>query len=70
MSPTDSVAEGVGVLTAGVDLATEPGRTAMAALRWEAEGAFLESLDLGVDDHQITRAASLYDKPGIDCPLG
>jgi predicted nuclease with RNAse H fold len=58
------------VITVGVDLATEPAKTAMAVLRWSATGAALQSLVLDVDDAAITNAATDADKLGIDCPLG
>jgi predicted nuclease with RNAse H fold len=58
------------VITVGVDLATEPAKTAMAVLRWSATGAAVQSLVLDVDDAAITNAATHADKLGIDCPLG
>jgi predicted nuclease with RNAse H fold len=58
------------VITVGVDLATEPAKTAMAVLRWSVTGAAVQSLVLDVDDAAITNAATDADKLGIDCPLG
>lgn len=58
------------MITVGVDLATEPAKTAMAVLRWSVTGAAVQSLVLDVDDAAITNAATDADKLGIDCPLG
>lgn len=58
------------MITAGVDLATEPRGTALAVIDWSPRGATLLSLDLGVDDALILRTAASVDKLGIDCPLG
>ncbi len=65
--PGASVGE---VITAGVDLATEPERTALAVLEWTGSGATLTSLSLGVDDEQIVDVALSVAALGIDCPLG
>lgn len=56
--------------TAGIDLATEPGGTAFASIRWEAGRAVVTSLSVGIDDDFIVSAASDFDKVGVDCPLG
>ena len=56
--------------TAGIDLATEPGATAFAAIEWEAGKAVVTSLSVGIDDDFIVAAASDFDKVGVDCPLG
>lgn len=58
------------MITTGVDLATEPAKTGMATIRWDADGALLTSLRLGVDDGAIVDAAATSTKLGIDCPLG
>ncbi|CAN5885531.1 DUF429 domain-containing protein [soil metagenome] len=58
------------MITAGVDLATEPVATALAVIEWSTHGATLVSLDLGVDDAWILHTAASVDKLGIDCPLG
>lgn len=58
------------MLTVGVDLATQPSRTGIAAVRWEDGHATVESLNLGVTDDDIVRAASASDSLGIDAPLG
>lgn len=56
--------------TAGVDLAAESKRTAMAVIEWTAESARLERLDLNVDDAEITQAAEEVAKLGVDCAFG
>ncbi|MFB9471504.1 DUF429 domain-containing protein [Nonomuraea salmonea] len=58
------------VLTAGVDLAAEPPRTAVAWLDWSPGRAHLTRLDLGADDATCLEAMLTADKTGIDCPLG
>src|SRR3954466_4235878 len=57
-------------MTVGVDLATEPAKTAMASLEWHRRSATVSQLLLGVTDAHITRAAGNATKVGIDCPLG
>ena len=52
------------MITVGVDLATEPAKTAIAVLRWSATGAAVQSLVLDVDDAAIANAASDADKLG------
>lgn len=61
---------GPGMITTGVDLATEPAKTGMATIQWDADGALLTSLRLGVDDDAIIDAATTSTKLGVDCPLG
>lgn len=56
--------------TAGVDLAAESKRTAIAVIEWTAESAQLEGLNLNVDDAEITLVADEVTKIGIDCALG
>ena len=58
------------MITAGVDLATEPARTALATVRWSSGRASVLSLSLGVDDANIAEAALSAAKLGLDCPLG
>ncbi len=69
--PAAPVATSVGrVITAGVDLATEPERTALAVLDWNESGARVTVLSVGVDDDQVVRTAEQVTTLGIDCPLG
>lgn len=58
------------MLTAGVDLSTEPATTALATIEWVAGAAVVRSLRLGVNDDMITEAARAAVKLGLDCPLG
>ena len=58
------------MLTAGVDLATEPGGTALATIEWDAGAAVVRSVSVGVDDNAILAAAGQVEKLGLDCPLG
>jgi predicted nuclease with RNAse H fold len=58
------------VITAGIDLATEPPGTAVATIHWSSGAATVTSLQLGVDDDGILDAAAAADKLGLDCPLG
>lgn len=56
--------------TAGVDLAADARRTALAVVAWTAGAARVETLTLGVDDAQIADAATGVTRIGIDCALG
>ena len=58
------------MLTAGVDLAAEAKRTAVAVVEWNAGQATLISVCRGADDDVILNAMAKADKVGIDCPLG
>lgn len=56
--------------TAGVDLAADERRTALAVIVWESGGARVERLTVGVDDDEIADAATAVTRIGIDCALG
>ncbi len=58
------------MITAGVDLATEPASTALATVQWTPAGASVLTLSLGVDDASIAEAATTAAVLGLDCPLG
>jgi predicted nuclease with RNAse H fold len=58
------------VRTVGVDLATQPSNTALAALDWTAGTATLTSLILPASDAAIVDAVLAADWAGIDAPLG
>jgi len=58
------------MLTAGVDLAAESARTAMAIVKWSSTGAVVTELGLGVDDKSIVDTMADVEKLGIDCPFG
>ncbi len=54
----------------GVDLATEPARTAVAVLGWDDGKAVVEDLRIGADDEAVLAALAAADKAGIDAPFG
>lgn len=56
--------------TAGVDLAADISRTALAVLEWTGGGAVVRDLVLGVTDDDIVAAATGTDRTGVDCPFG
>ncbi|HEV7207379.1 MAG TPA: DUF429 domain-containing protein [Mycobacteriales bacterium] len=58
------------MLTAGVDLATEPSATALAIIEWSSVSAVVRSVRLDVCDDQIVEATGSALKLGVDCPLG
>jgi hypothetical protein len=64
------------MFTAGVDLAAEPRRTALALIHWvpgtgtTPGAAHLTELQLGVTDSTIVDAAARVHKVGIDCAFG
>jgi predicted nuclease with RNAse H fold len=58
------------VITAGVDPAAQPGRTAVAAIKWTAGRAVIEDAACRADDEDILQVVKRADKTGIDCPFG
>ncbi|WP_425308122.1 DUF429 domain-containing protein [Ammonicoccus fulvus] len=58
------------MITAGLDLAADPSRTALAVIEWSDTGALVRSLRLGVDDEEVRHLAPTVAMLGIDCPLG
>jgi predicted nuclease with RNAse H fold len=58
------------VITAGVDLAAQPERTAVAAISWTAGRAVIEDVAYRADDEDILQVARRAGKTGIDCPFG
>ncbi|MEU8361248.1 DUF429 domain-containing protein [Nonomuraea sp. NPDC048882] len=58
------------MLTAGIDLAAEPPRTAVAWLTWSSNGAQVTRLELGAKDDLLIEAITAATKTGIDCPFG
>jgi predicted nuclease with RNAse H fold len=58
------------MLTAGIDLAAEPARTALAVITWDGGKAVIDELVCGADDDVILAALADVDKAGVDCPLG
>jgi predicted nuclease with RNAse H fold len=57
-------------MTVGVDLAAEPGDTAVAFLDWSQAAVSLSELVLDVDDAALVAFTTQADKVGVDCPLG
>jgi predicted nuclease with RNAse H fold len=58
------------VITAGVDLAAQPERTAFATIKWTAGRAVIEDVAHRADDEVIIQVVKRADKTGIDCPFG
>lgn len=59
------------MITTGIDLASQPDRTAACVIDWrEGHGIVVELQSRGVDDRQITALISSSDWTGIDVPLG
>lgn len=58
------------MLTVGVDLATQPTKTAMASIEWLEGGARVVGLDLRVPDAAILDSALHAEIVGIDAPFG
>lgn len=56
--------------TAGVDLAADERRTALAVITWTAGAARVDRLSVGVGDDDIVDAALGVTRIGIDCALG
>jgi predicted nuclease with RNAse H fold len=58
------------VITAGVDLAAMPERTALASIEWARTRAVVRDLVCPADDGVILGAIGQAGKTGIDCPFG
>lgn len=56
--------------TLGVDLASQPKRTATCLIRWGRGSARVESLSLGATDGDLHELFRRADKIGIDAPFG
>ncbi|GAA1145538.1 DUF429 domain-containing protein [Nesterenkonia lutea] len=56
--------------TAGIDLAAESRRTALAVIEWSPDSACLQQLSLHADDPIITEATAEVAKIGVDCAFG
>ncbi len=57
------------MLTAGVDLASQPARTGLCVITWDPAPRCVE-LTVGAGDDAIVAAAAAADRCGIDVPLG
>jgi len=58
------------VQTLGIDLATEPSRTAVCTVSWDGAGAVADFLAEPATDEALITACRTVDKVGIDCPFG
>ncbi len=58
------------MLTAGIDLAAEADRTAVAQISWQHGTATVVQLLTSADDEAVLRSIRQADKAGLDCPLG
>ena len=58
------------MVTLGVDLASQPKRTATCLIRWARGSARVESLSLGATDAELHELFGRADKIGIDAPFG
>jgi predicted nuclease with RNAse H fold len=58
------------VITAGLDLAAMPERTALASIEWAGTRAAIRDVICPADDSAILEMIGRTDKTGIDCPLG
>jgi len=56
--------------TLGIDLASDPRKTACCVLEWTVKGAEVHELVLGAQDEQLMEAHAASDVTGIDCPFG
>ena len=58
------------MVTLGVDLASQPKRTATCLIRWGRGSARVETLSLGATDAELHELFTRADKIGIDAPFG
>jgi hypothetical protein len=58
------------MLTVGVDLASQPKRTAACRVRWTAGAVEVFPPEFGIDDGRLLALAAEADRLGIDVPLG
>jgi predicted nuclease with RNAse H fold len=58
------------VITAGLDLAAMPERTALASIEWAGRRAVIRDLVCPAGDGVILEVIGRAGKTGIDCPLG
>ena len=58
------------MITAGLDLAAMPERTALASIEWARRRAVIRDLVCPAGDGVILEVIGQADKTGIDCPLG
>ena len=58
------------MITAGIDLASQPDRTVACAIEWSGGRARVVELRGGVDDDRFAPLIRLSDWTRIDVPLG
>ena len=58
------------MITAGIDLAAQPERTAVAHIKWTTDCAVIENVVSHADGEVILQMVKQARKTGIDCPLG
>lgn len=58
------------MVTLGVDLASQPKRTATCLVRWDRCSARVEGLSMGATDSDLHELFARADKIGIDAPFG
>lgn len=58
------------MITLGVDLASQPKKTAACVVNWRPHEATVETLETGVTDERLLELASGADKVGVDVPFG
>ena len=58
------------MVTLGVDLASQPKRTATCLVRWDRCSARVEALSMGATDSDLHELFGRADKIGIDVPFG
>ena len=58
------------MVTLGVDLASQPKRTATCLIRWDGGSAHVETLSMGATDSDLHELFRRADKIGIDAPFG
>ena len=58
------------MVTLGVDLASQPKRTATCLVRWDRCSGRVEALSMGATDSDLHELFGGADKIGIDAPFG
>jgi len=57
-------------MTAGLDMAAMPERTALASIEWAETRAVIRDVICPADDNVILEVIGQTGKTGIDCPFG
>jgi predicted nuclease with RNAse H fold len=58
------------MVTAGIDLASKPERTAVCCIQWQSGAAEVTSVERPAGDEDLLRVIATADKVGIDAPFG